>query len=191
MRCRWTRSQVWVTTMHALEITTSFVIPLPPSKLYLQSFPIIIELRHTRRKNNPRYFVWHHRHTDVSLTEKGAPLMKVQGSGVAVVMILCLSNHYARLQQAFYKDAHILCSSILYTSMLCCRWMHQQGWGGWIQGCGGQLGVSWTTCSSTQKRPKSWWWIWGEPGNQWPQFPPWGIMLTSLNTTNICVHPQD
>ena len=24
-------------------------------------------------------------------------------------------------------------------------------------------GVSWTTCSWTQQRPKSWWWIWGEP----------------------------
>ena len=22
---------------------------------------------------------------------------------------------------------------------LCCRWMYQQGWGGWLQGCGGQL----------------------------------------------------
>ena len=22
-------------------------------------------------------------------------------------------------------------------------------------------GVSWTTCSSTQQKPKSWWWIWG------------------------------
>ena len=45
--------------------------------------------------------------------------------------------------------------------------------------------VSWTTCSSTQQRPKSWWWIWGEPGHQWPQFPSWDITWTSLNTTNI------
>ena len=46
-------------------------------------------------------------------------------------------------------------------------------------------GVNWTPCSSTQQKPKSWWWTWGEPGHQWPQFPSWGITWTLLNTTNI------
>ena len=48
-------------------------------------------------------------------------------------------------------------------------------------------GVSWTTCSSTQQRPKSLWWIWGEPGHQWSQFPSWGTTWTLLNTTSIWV----
>ena len=35
------------------------------------------------------------------------------------------------------------------------------------------------------KKPKSWWWIWGEPGHQWPQSPCWGTTWTLLNITHI------